>query len=510
MPKLSVCLIVKNEEKYLFDCLDSLRSLSPEFIVVDTGSTDSTISIAESFNCNIFHKEWVNDFSAARNESLKHATGEWILYIDADERLDKSSIKELQRIISSSSKTGYFCTLTSVDNSNGRPNMMRYIRLFRHSNGIRFEGRVHEQIHQSLRNNNYNFLDSGIRLIHLGYDISQEDMKVKALRNLNLLEEDYLENKLGYTSFQIGSSYAILNDKANASKYFAAAIEDTNLSPEYFAHSCRYIAALALESRNLDSASSYISQALAKAPKSPLVNIIAGKTALALGHLDSGFALLIEGYKNNKDLLSGKQISPFDIMISPEELLLEIISLASHYQSSSAFHFCVREMKNGKVKTSNQTLREINLIEKLFSNRHLNENDIKYLMEFITPEKSETYSKLILNLNDKHNANDLLIHISESYSDRNIKYALAMSYEGTEQHEKALLYLEEILTENDFDFSVLLQCISLTISMGLFEKSFTLISSAEKHVSPDSDNYKILSSIKTKIFSLIDQTVHSK
>ena len=90
---LSVCLIVKNEEQYLFDCLSSVKDIADEIILVDTGSTDSSIEIAGKFTAKVFNFEWVNDFSAARNYAISKAEGDWILYLDADERISPQSLK---------------------------------------------------------------------------------------------------------------------------------------------------------------------------------------------------------------------------------------------------------------------------------------------------------------------------------------------------------------------------------------------------------------------------------
>ena len=76
-------MITKNEEFFLEQCLNSVKDLVDEIIIVDTGSNDKTKDIARKFTDNIFDFEWCDDFSAARNESLKHATGDWILVLDA-------------------------------------------------------------------------------------------------------------------------------------------------------------------------------------------------------------------------------------------------------------------------------------------------------------------------------------------------------------------------------------------------------------------------------------------
>jgi tetratricopeptide (TPR) repeat protein len=87
MSTLSVCLITRNEEIYLSRCLESVRGLTDEIVVVDTGSTDRTVDIARSFGARIFHFQWCDDFSAARNFSIEQATSQWILSIDGDESI---------------------------------------------------------------------------------------------------------------------------------------------------------------------------------------------------------------------------------------------------------------------------------------------------------------------------------------------------------------------------------------------------------------------------------------
>ena len=80
MPKLTLSMIVKNEEQYLHGCLKSVKDVADEIIIVDTGSTDSTKDIASSFGAKIYDFDWIDDFSAARNFALEKSTGDWILY----------------------------------------------------------------------------------------------------------------------------------------------------------------------------------------------------------------------------------------------------------------------------------------------------------------------------------------------------------------------------------------------------------------------------------------------
>ena len=86
-PTLSVCLIVKNEERFIRQCLASVKDFADQIVVVDTGSTDRTVAIAKEFGAEIHEFKWCDDFSAARNAALQHVTGEWVLSFDADEEL---------------------------------------------------------------------------------------------------------------------------------------------------------------------------------------------------------------------------------------------------------------------------------------------------------------------------------------------------------------------------------------------------------------------------------------
>ena len=92
-------MIVKDEDQFLFMCLDSVKDYVDEIIIVDTGSTDKTVEIAHSYNAKVYHHPWENSFSKARNYSLKYATCDWILILDADEEIDKEDAHRLKEVI---------------------------------------------------------------------------------------------------------------------------------------------------------------------------------------------------------------------------------------------------------------------------------------------------------------------------------------------------------------------------------------------------------------------------
>ncbi|WHT47941.1 glycosyltransferase family 2 protein [Sporosarcina thermotolerans] len=95
-PILSVCIIMKNEEKVIGRCLESISGIADEIIIVDTGSKDQSKEIALQFTDKVFDFQWVNDFSKARNFAASKARGEWILAIDADEYVDRDSFEKFK------------------------------------------------------------------------------------------------------------------------------------------------------------------------------------------------------------------------------------------------------------------------------------------------------------------------------------------------------------------------------------------------------------------------------
>lgn len=277
IPNLTLSMIVKNEEKNLRDCLESVKDIVDEIVVVDTGSTDDTINIAREYGAKIFHFKWINDFSAARNFALKKSKGNWILYLDADERLEPKSIPELKRIVSTRNKEAVFCLVKSISSNKHKPNIMRYARLFRNGKKHEFRGSVHEQIIYSLEEQNFKKVVSSIEILHIGYDIDDAGIKEKAKRNLTNLLKDLEKDYSPYNVFQIGQSYGALDDKENATKYFNKVLEFDESRPFYKAHAYRYLAACELVDENFEKAQTFALEGLKWDATLPLLNFIIAK-----------------------------------------------------------------------------------------------------------------------------------------------------------------------------------------------------------------------------------------
>ncbi|MDN3513514.1 MAG: tetratricopeptide repeat protein [Candidatus Brocadia sp.] len=185
-PTLSACMIVKNEEKFLAQCLQSIRHAVDEIIIVDTGSTDKTIEIAQSFAAKVYHHPWKNSFSEARNHSLNYATCDWILQIDADEAIEQTDIPFLHKLITNNSYNAIFVAIYS-DLPGGRSKHY-YTRVFRRGKA-HFEGIVHNQLIFEGR-----AIHSEIRFYHYGYNLSNNEMQKKYKRTGDLLLQQLAEN----------------------------------------------------------------------------------------------------------------------------------------------------------------------------------------------------------------------------------------------------------------------------------------------------------------------------
>ncbi len=183
-PGISICMIVKNEENHLPKCLESVKGLGAELVIVDTGSTDATVEIAKRHGAHVFHFPWNNNFSDARNESLKHAAREWIIWLDADDLLPKTEHEKIRKLARENPDKGFYFILRNrgLDDS-----QCFQLRMFPNRPEIRFEGAVHEQAAGSLKRLHMPFQNTDVTLIHTGY-ANKEIVREKKRKYLEMME----------------------------------------------------------------------------------------------------------------------------------------------------------------------------------------------------------------------------------------------------------------------------------------------------------------------------------
>jgi glycosyltransferase involved in cell wall biosynthesis len=187
---LSLCMIVKNEERILPRCLNSVRGLVGECIVVDTGSTDATPRIAAGFGAHVipFDFDFV-DFAAARNRAIDHAGGRWILVLDADETLDRASAPMIEKLVAGDESAGYFLERHNHSSDAANPMTDYVVRLFPNRPNHRYRGRVHETVDASILSGGARLHKTGIRIDH-NFSPDREARRRKNHWYIQILKEE--------------------------------------------------------------------------------------------------------------------------------------------------------------------------------------------------------------------------------------------------------------------------------------------------------------------------------
>jgi len=194
-PRVSLCLIAKDEEAVIGRCLSSVKGAVDEIVVVDTGSTDRTVAIAQSFHARIGHFTWVSDFAAARNAALDLATGDWILSIDCDEWLLASSVTAIRRLVAQPAPwpSTYGAKIWTVSDKEGLPIWTSLYRmsLFPRSPELRWIRPIHEQIEYLTKPNGQRYVTvDDFVILHDGYLKATWEAKQKEQRNFVLLQAE--------------------------------------------------------------------------------------------------------------------------------------------------------------------------------------------------------------------------------------------------------------------------------------------------------------------------------
>jgi tetratricopeptide (TPR) repeat protein len=226
--KISLCMIVKDEEEMLPGCLEAVAGAVDEIIVVDTGSTDGTVAIAESFGATIVHFPWNGSFSDARNVGLDAASGDWLFYLDADEHLVPGDAAKLRSLLGRTWREGFHLVETNYTGTDETGTAVTHLalRIFRNRPEYRFEGRIHEQ--KTGRMPTYlpeRFEATTIRIRHYGYLKSRISAKEKSRRNIELLLQEAQDAPTPFTDFNLGSEYMMLGDATKAVEHFDRAWE---------------------------------------------------------------------------------------------------------------------------------------------------------------------------------------------------------------------------------------------------------------------------------------------
>jgi glycosyltransferase involved in cell wall biosynthesis len=288
---VSAALIVRDEERHLWDCLWSIRDLVDEIVVVDTGSTDETSAIARRLGVRVHEVAWRDDFAAARNVALDSCRGEWILYIDADERVRPGSAARVRGLLRRPSLVGCYVWL----HAHAGHTAYREMRLFRNRPRIRFEGVIHENMwpgilrHMAAEGGTIGHTD--LTLDHVGY---HGDQGHKHRRNLPLLLRKLEEDPdHPYSWWHLGAVYRGLGEPDRARAAWRAGVAAARRKRmRRWADSLTYIGLIELDFAQREEVDPLLEEALRRYPDHPHLVWLHGQALIRDGRFADAIPVL--------------------------------------------------------------------------------------------------------------------------------------------------------------------------------------------------------------------------
>jgi len=226
---LSVCIIAKNEEKNLQRCLESIKGIADEVILVDTGSVDNTISIAEKYAAKVIKFPWQNNFSFARNKALEMASKDWILFIDCDEALDNSQIYKMKNFLNNSSTLGFRLKLINIIDNKAYEGK-HILRIIKNNSGFYYSGKINEKLLNSTYKDSYlnEIMNLEFLIYNFGFDFTKKSLTERCNRNIDIYLS-YNEDEKNYLYYYyIGNEYYLLGKYALATNNYLKALNSND------------------------------------------------------------------------------------------------------------------------------------------------------------------------------------------------------------------------------------------------------------------------------------------
>ncbi|GAB6181508.1 hypothetical protein JCM14036_28270 [Desulfotomaculum defluvii] len=491
---ISLCMIVKNEEQNLARCLKSAKDCVDEMIIVDTGSEDTTVSIAQQFGAKIFHYQWNEDFAAARNFSLDQAKGDWILYLDADEELEPNCSERLKSLTERSDIEAYIFQIINLTDNND-PLKHVNVRMFRNKPAYRFEGKLHEQIISAIssQSNGSPVINSGINILHYGYLASEFIAKNKAQRNhrinMKLVEQD--PNNPFYL-FSLGGSCVNLNNLEEAVANYRKALQHVNLRAMYASSIFVSLISCLLKLGKIDEAVGYIEKCKANYPDYVDIHYIDGELFYQLGHIKraiNSFEKCLElGEQCQGRYTSRTGVGSFLAHFK----LAEIYKKMENYQRALHYQLQGLRIKNNDIQqfVNLAKLLKVALKDGKQVNKILNEN-VKHADK--NTEKL-MLSRMLYEIEEYELAIGLLEQLPEIKSE--VTYYMSRSLIKIGRYQQALSLLPEIKDSSQR------QKIFLELVSGLWAASppMDLIHYLENHPSLEDELFQYLKAINDLLF----------
>jgi len=387
--KLSVCMIVKNEEQFIADCLKSVQPVADQIVVVDTGSTDQTVEIARSFGAEVHNFKWCDDFAAARNASIKYAKGDWIFWLDADERLEADSLKPLKQLLKPEKRpVAYLITIKNLLADGKTFKLSTGHRLFTNHKKLYFEGRVHEQIVYSLARNGGEERPSNIRLLHLGYGLGAEVQARKDQRNRELLLKMVEEQpNNAYAHYTLGQNYGLAGNHQKALKHYLIALEKQKFQKSLARQLLNNISEAYLKLGNFTEAKRFAEQSLKMSNQQIGAYYLQYKIAQAQDQISEAVQWLQRLREKNLAVSKGRLQIENDILLSDNDILSSMAELFLKLNELSKAESCLTEIIGHSDATNDLIKKMANLLIRYQAyelclkllQEHMNTTDVEIL-----------------------------------------------------------------------------------------------------------------------------------
>ncbi len=413
---LSICLIVKNEAELLPECLASLSGLDAQLVVLDTGSTDNTREIAKAFGAEVHTFKWVNDFSAARNASIKYAKHDWILWLDADERLAKSSHRHLLKLLTKETKPViYRVRIRNLKEDGVNFSLSDAHRLFTNHFGIKFSGAIHEQISPSASKLGVDERWSQIVLDHLGYSFTDERREQKQIRNLKLLQKEVHDNpRSAYAHYTLAHNLKTGGDLHKAKEHYGIALELKQLDDDMTASLLNSYADTLLDLSQTQGVETFIKRSIKLRPRQNAAYFLLYRYALALGDQETALKALetvkeiqLQISEKGSSISTDIEIANHFIEYTRGELLCRMGNVT---EAITAF--------SESLKLGGDTLEGLKALFKIYEKQQAWSQAVEILGRLIKlqgedPNLINALATILIRMKNFHAALDTLLHLKK-------------------------------------------------------------------------------------------------
>ena len=409
-PTVSLCIIAKDEEKNIARCINSVKDIVDEIVVVDTGSKDKTVEIAEGLDARVIHTKWEDDFSKARNTAIDNAKCDWILFLDADEVVKREDVGKIRPLLNDDTVEAYmfkFINYGGDSISSGLTSIHYNFKLFRNNGKLRYVYPIHENLRNVVDKRDLIYKDSGITILHYGYLKETRIEKNKTQRNINMISKYLMTHPNDmFQHLNLGVEYFNAEEYNKALKHLQIAEKGIRTNSPLKIKAIRYLIQTHTALKNYDVALKIANSAKAMYDKIP----------------DFYF---LEGIIYVEQKRYQKAIETFNKCISIGEFegMADIIGGAGSYRAKYMIAFCYE--KQGKLHDAVKDY--INL---LITRPGFKEVFIKLFDIFVTNETPKAVREFFDKYVDKSDPENYAI--------------LARLYMNLSEFEIAKQYLEDV------------------------------------------------------------------